>query len=62
MLLLVVAALNALIGWLGNRTYSQGNRKLNLFALISAHTQLLIGLVLYFVSPFVQFGNITPIR
>ncbi len=59
MLLLIVAALRALIGWLGNQTYSQGTRKLNLFAMISAHTQLLIGLVLYFVSPFVQFGSNT---
>jgi heme O synthase-like polyprenyltransferase len=25
--------------------------------MISAHTQLLVGIILYFVSPYVQFGN-----
>ena len=25
--------------------------------MISAHTQLLVGIILYFVSPMVQFGN-----
>ncbi len=28
--------------------------------MISAHTQLLVGLILYFVSPFVQFGSKVP--
>ncbi|QQL49546.1 cytochrome B [Mucilaginibacter ginkgonis] len=55
-ILLLLAIVNALIGWLGNKTYTNGNRKLNLFAMISAHTQLLVGLALYFISPFVQFG------
>ena len=32
---------------------------MNLFTLISAHIQLLLGLVLYFVSPFVQFNSST---
>jgi hypothetical protein len=33
------------------------NRKLALFAMISVHVQLLIGLVLYFISPKVQFSG-----
>ncbi len=57
--LVLVAIIQSLVGWLGHKTYSKGNRKLNLFAMISAHTQLLIGLVLYFLSPFVQFGGNT---
>jgi cytochrome bd-type quinol oxidase subunit 2 len=32
------------------------NRKFALFAMISVHVQLLIGLVLYFISPKVQFS------
>src|SRR5690606_29530387 len=32
-------------------------RKINLFAMISAHVQLLIGLILYFISPAVNFSN-----
>lgn len=59
MLLLVVAILVALVGWFGKREYTNGNRKLNLFAMISAHTQFLFGLILYFVSPFVQFNSTT---
>lgn len=55
-ILLLLAIVRALAGWLGNKQYTEGNRKLNLFAMISAHTQLLIGIVLYFLSPFVQFG------
>ena len=57
--LILVAIIQSLVGWLGHKTYSKGNRKLNLFAMISAHTQLLIGLALYFLSPFVQFGSNT---
>jgi membrane protein DedA with SNARE-associated domain len=51
----LLAIIRAWADWLGKKPYSEGNRKLNLFTLISAHTQLLIGLVLYFLSPFVQF-------
>lgn len=56
-LLLLLAILQSLAGWFGRRRYTEGNRKLNLFAMISAHTQLLIGLILYFLSPFVQFNS-----
>lgn len=59
LLLVVLAIVQSLAGWLGKKTYTDGNRKLNLFAMISAHTQLLIGLAVYFVSPFVQFGSQT---
>lgn len=59
LLLIVIALLRALIGWLSNKPYTDGHRKTNLFALISAHVQFLVGLVLYFVSPFVQFGATT---
>jgi len=58
LILVVLAIVQAFLGWLGKKNYTEGNRKLNLFALISVHTQLLIGLVLYFLSPLVQFtGN-----
>jgi len=48
--LLIVAVVKALTGWFGNKPYTDGNRKLNVFTLISAHIQLLIGLVLYFTE------------
>ena len=59
LLLLLIAIIRAWADWLGKKPYSEGNRKLNLFTLISVHTQLLIGFVLYFLSPFVQFGSQT---
>ena len=57
MVLLLLAILQSLAGWFGNRPYTNINRKINLFTLISAHIQLLIGLALYFISPLVQFNS-----
>lgn len=54
LILLVVAVLQAIMGWLGNKAYTESNRKLNVFTLISAHVQLLFGLVLYFLSPLTK--------
>jgi hypothetical protein len=59
LLLLLAAIVRAWADWLGKKPYSEGNRKLNLFAMISLHTQLLIGFILYFLSPFVQFNSST---
>ncbi|HKK88309.1 MAG TPA: hypothetical protein VJ917_05625, partial [Saprospiraceae bacterium] len=43
--------------WFGKKPLSEGARKATLFALIATHVQFLMGLVLYFVSPKVQLGN-----
>ena len=40
-------------------TYTEGDRKLNLFTLIATHIQIVIGLVLYFVSEKVAFTTET---
>ena len=56
-ILLLVAIIQSLLGWFGQKPYTPLNRKINLFALISAHTQLLIGVVLLFISPLVQFSG-----
>jgi len=53
-ILLVVAILKAFAGWFGNKSYTEGDRKLALFTMISVHLQLVIGLILYFISPVVQ--------
>lgn len=58
LILVLAAIIQAFLGWIGKKLYTEGNRKLNLFALISVHTQLLIGLVLYFLSPLVQFSGL----
>ena len=48
---LIFAIVYNLIGFMGNKPFTEGNRKIALIGLISAHIQLLIGLVLYFISP-----------
>lgn len=54
LVLLILATINALAGWLGNKSYTEGNRKLNVFTLISTHIQFVFGLVLYFLSPLTK--------
>ncbi|MFD2933584.1 cytochrome B [Spirosoma flavum] len=56
-LILLLAAVVVAIGkWQGRSGYTDGNRKLYLFTLISVHTQLILGLVLFFMSPKVNFS------
>lgn len=58
LILLITAVAVAVSKWQGRSGYTDGNRKLYLFALIAVHTQLLIGLILYFISPKVNFNLI----
>ena len=57
--LVLLAIVRAFMGWLSKRPYGEGNRKLNLFAMILVHTQFLLGIILYFLSPFVVFAKTT---
>jgi hypothetical protein len=59
LLALVIATINALIGLFSNKEFTAKDRKIALIALITIHIQLLVGLVLYFVSPLgkASFGN-----
>lgn len=57
LILLVVAVGNGLSKWLSKSEFTGTDRKINLFALIFTHIQILIGLVLYFISPRVNFGG-----
>ncbi|MCX2739002.1 hypothetical protein [Pontibacter anaerobius] len=41
----------ALAGWLGNKTFTDKDRKMGLLGLIPVHLQWVIGVILYFVSP-----------
>lgn len=50
-LLLVIAVINPFIGLFSKKDFSERDRKIALFALAAIHTQLLIGFVVYFVSP-----------
>lgn len=51
LLLLVVAVVNSIMGMSSKKEFTGKDRKIALFGLIGTHTQLLIGLILYFVSP-----------
>jgi len=56
LILLVAVIVKALSGWLGKKPFDTGDNKVSLFLFIFTHIQLLLGLILYFVSPAVQFG------
>lgn len=56
-ILLVIAVINALSGWLGKKPYTEGNRKLNVFTLVSAHIQLLLGLAVYFLNGWYKIDS-----
>lgn len=50
-IVLVVATFNALAKFFGKKEYGGKDMSLALFTLITMHIQLLIGLVLWFISP-----------
>ena len=59
LLILILAAGNALFKTVTGKEYSAKDFRISLFTLIVSHIQLLIGLVLYFVSPRLQlFGEL----
>lgn len=48
--LLLIALFQSFNGWFSKRTYSNADNKVSLFLLISAHLQLVIGLIIYFFT------------
>ncbi|MCH1517920.1 MAG: hypothetical protein L7T62_04820 [Flavobacteriaceae bacterium] len=54
LLILVIAVVNALIGISSKKEFGAKDLRVSLFGLIFSHIQLLIGLILYFVSPWFQ--------
>ena len=50
-LVLVIAVVNSFVGLFSKKEFTGRDRKIALFALAAIHTQLLIGFVVYFVSP-----------
>ncbi|AWW32599.1 hypothetical protein DN752_21975 [Echinicola strongylocentroti] len=55
---LIAVFIYALIGALGNRPFTDKDRKFGLIGLIPAHIQLLAGIIIYFVSPL-GFSNLS---
>jgi hypothetical protein len=61
LILLVIAVANALIGLFSKKEFSSIDRKIALFALIATHVQMVVGFIIYFVSPlgFASFGQMS---
>jgi uncharacterized oligopeptide transporter (OPT) family protein len=57
LLLMLAAILNAIANRSANR-YNQKDRKLYMFAMVSLHLQLVIGLILYGISGKVNFSEL----
>ena len=59
LILILLAIVKSIIGWVSKKEYSKGDDKIGLFLMITAHLQLLIGLFLYMTKgwlslPFAQ--------
>jgi hypothetical protein len=57
LILLIIVILISLIGLIRKRPYTREHDKVGLFLFICTHTQLLVGIILFFISPFVQFSG-----
>jgi hypothetical protein len=57
LILLILVIIISLIGLVSKKPYTRRDDKINLFLFICTHTQLLVGIILFFVSPFVQFSG-----
>ena len=56
---LLLVIIMALMGIVNKKPFGKWDNKFSLYLLIFTHLQVVIGLVLYFVSPFVKFGSET---
>lgn len=59
LLILVVAVVNAIIGYTSKKEFKDKDLRLGLFTLIVSHIQLLIGLGWYFMSPVYKVMKVT---
>jgi cytochrome bd-type quinol oxidase subunit 2 len=59
LVILLTVIIKSFMGWQGKKPFSSADNKLSLVLLILTHIQLVIGLVLYFVSDKVQFNSET---
>lgn len=57
LILLIVVIITSLMGLINKKPYTSTDNKLSLFLFISTHLQLLLGLILFFVSPAVEFSG-----
>ena len=56
---LIVVIVKAVISLMNKQPYTKADNRIGLYLFIFTHMQLLIGLILYFISPQVKFGSAT---
>lgn len=59
LIMLVVVVVKSFMGWSGKKPFTRVDDRLGLYLVIFTHLQLIAGVVLYFLSPNVQFGSNT---
>jgi len=52
LIMLIIAFVNAVIGFIGKKSFKNKDLRISLFTLIVAHIQLVLGLTMYFISPY----------
>ncbi len=57
LIFLIIFVVRTLRGWMNKSSYNNLDEKLGVWLFMVTHTQLLLGLVLYFVSPAVVFSG-----
>ncbi|MFM7851519.1 MAG: cytochrome B [Flammeovirgaceae bacterium] len=57
LIFLILLIVRSLIGWQGKSSFSKRDDQLSLWLFMFTHLQLLIGLILFFVSPAVIFSK-----
>jgi hypothetical protein len=57
LIMLIIVIVMSLIGLFGKKPFTRRHDKVGLFLFICTHTQLLIGIILFFVSPVVIFSG-----
>lgn len=59
LILLILVVANSYLGWSGKKSFGKLDNVLGLSLFSVTHTQLILGLLLYFQSSFVRFGSDT---
>jgi hypothetical protein len=57
LIMLIIVIVISLIGLFNKKPFTRRHDKVGLFLFICTHTQLLIGIILFFVSPVVMFSG-----
>jgi hypothetical protein len=59
LIMLIAVVARSLMGWMGNRPFTNVDDRIGLYLVIFTHLQLIAGVILYFISPFVRFDSTT---